>query len=192
MRRVSVVVIACAVFSIAPAAQAITAPTEASDAARFVELVNEARASEGLSPLVSSPGLAAHATEHTEQMIAAEEIFHTGRAELAAVAHGWELIGEDVGAAPDASALVSALLQTSEHSANVLGDYDTIGVGTVRRSDGTLWTTAIYLRSGAGTVIAGLENGFAWTRFASFTASREFGQLPSDRSGCEDGLACID
>jgi uncharacterized protein YkwD len=192
MRRVSAVAVLAMVLFGAPAALALTPQSDLTDSDRFVELVNEARLDRGLPPLVSNPGLAAHAADHSGEMISAEQVFHTGRAELAGVATGWELIGEDVGAAPNVRTLVSALLETPERSGNIFGDYDTVGVSAVQSTEGTVWITAIYLRSGADTVITGLEDGFAWTRFASFIAARESGGPPTTAAGCADGLACID
>jgi hypothetical protein len=79
-------------------------------------------------------------------MMAAGRIYHTGN--LAGVASGWEALAENVGAGPSVDSLHSAFMNSAGHRANILGDYNYVGVGAASDGD-LLWVTVIFMRKGA-------------------------------------------
>src|SRR5207253_3780740 len=92
-------VVALATF----AAGFVTAPSAGADAAteasRFVSLLNQLRASKGLAPLAVDPALTAMAANWSDHMAAAGGISHNPN--LANLApSNWQTLGENVGMGP--------------------------------------------------------------------------------------------
>jgi uncharacterized protein YkwD len=118
-----------------------------SDEAEFVALINQTRAASGLGPLASYDDLVDDARRHSAQMIAAGKIYHSTSAELSSYTTGWTQVGENVGMGPNPSILHTAFMSSPSHKANILGDYDRVGVGTDRASDGTMFVTVLFMKS---------------------------------------------
>jgi hypothetical protein len=115
----------------------------------FVSLINSTRANNGLGALVVDGGLRSHARSHTQAMIAHGDIFHSSSGELAAAAgSGWSRVGENVGRGQSPSSLHTAFMNSSSHAANVLGDYNYVGVGTDTAADGALYVTVVFMKKG--------------------------------------------
>ncbi|MFP5332164.1 MAG: CAP domain-containing protein, partial [Acidimicrobiia bacterium] len=119
-------------------------PAEEGD---FVSLINQARTSNGLTTLSIKSDLVGYARRHTEKMIASGSIFHSTSAELSSASTGWVVLGENVGRGKHASSLHTAFMNSPSHRANVLGDFDRIGVGANRSADGVLFVTVIFMKS---------------------------------------------
>jgi hypothetical protein len=82
-------------------------------------------------------------------MIAAGDIFHSSSAELSAAAGtGWSKVGENVGRGGSPGSLHTAFMNSSGHAANILGDYNYVGVGTGSAADGTLFVTVVFMKKG--------------------------------------------
>jgi hypothetical protein len=82
-------------------------------------------------------------------MIATGDIYHSSSGELSAAAgSGWERVGENVGRGQSPSSLHQAFMNSSGHAANILGDYNYVGVGTDTSSDGTLYVTVVFMKKG--------------------------------------------
>ncbi len=58
----------------------------------------------------------------------------------------WSRIGENVGFGPNVAALEQAFMNSAPHRANILGDYNRVGVGATRDSKGTLWVVVDFLK----------------------------------------------
>jgi hypothetical protein len=116
---------------------------------QFLAEINASRASAGLAPLAMSSSLQSYATSHSVDMANAGKIYHSTGAQLAAAAgSGWTNLGENVGRGPDVSALHTAFMSSSGHKANILGDYNYVGIGTTTK-DGYIYVTAVFMKKGA-------------------------------------------
>jgi hypothetical protein len=114
----------------------------------FLSLINSTRANSGLGPLEVNGGLQSHARNHTQDMIAAGKIYHSSNGELSAAGgSGWTRIGENVGRGQSPSSLHSAFMDSSGHKANILGDYNYVGIGT-DSADGYLYVTVVFMKKG--------------------------------------------
>ncbi len=116
----------------------------------FVSLVNQERSSRGLRRLEVYWDLVDDARAHTQDMIAAGEIFHSSN--LGSVTSGWWALGENVGVGPSPSRIHGAFMNSPSHRANILGDYNYIGVGAARAPDGSLYVTVIFMKGPDGLV----------------------------------------
>jgi hypothetical protein len=116
----------------------------------FLSAINSTRSSSGLGPLTMDSGLQSHARRHTADMIAADEIYHSSSAELqAAAGSGWEKLGENVGRGGSVSSLHQAFLDSPGHKANILGDYNYVGIGTDTADNGVLYVTVVFMKKGS-------------------------------------------
>lgn len=109
-----------------------------------VSLINATRAANGLAPLSTDSGLSAFAQNHSQNMAAAGEIFHSPN--LGSASTGWDALGENVGKGGTASALHDAFMASSGHRANILGDWNYIGVGTAEGD--ALYITVVFMKKG--------------------------------------------
>jgi hypothetical protein len=115
----------------------------------FLSAINSSRSSAGLPPLSMDSGLRSHARKHTADMIAAGEIYHSTSAELqAAAGSGWSKLGENVGRGGSVSSLHDAFMKSSGHRANILCDYNYVGIGTDTAS-GVLYVTVVFMKKGS-------------------------------------------
>lgn len=120
----------------------------------FLAKINAERSSRGLNTLSTDGGLASHARKHTQDMINAGEIYHSSEAELkAAAGSGWSQIGENVGRGGSVSSLHQAFMDSPGHRANILGDYNYVGIGT-GTSNGVLYVTVVFMKKGSTTTTA--------------------------------------
>lgn len=116
----------------------------------FLSAINSTRSANGLGALKMDGGLQSHARNHTADMIAAGKIFHSSSAELrAAAGNGWSKLGENVGKGGTVSSLHKAFMNSAGHKANILGDYNYVGIGTDTSSDGVLYVTVVFMKKGS-------------------------------------------
>lgn len=143
-RRVSVAVLAGAMV-LATAVPALASAEES----EFIALINQSRTAQGLGPLSDFWDLTDDARVHTADMIAAGQIYHSSNAQLSGYTTGWAKLGENVGMGPNPSLLHQAFMSSPGHRANILGDFDRVGVGAARSADGTLFVTVLFMQSSA-------------------------------------------
>ena len=138
--------------------------------AAFTEAINASRAEEGLEPLVPNLELQGIARTWSVAMDAADLLSHNPSYAEEYGGH-WRTMGENVGRStyPGASAarfvevLHQAFMDSPGHRANILGDYNQVGVGVlVDRS--TMWVTVNFLdgripevQDGLGPVVDRVE-----------------------------------
>jgi hypothetical protein len=146
-RRLSALLLGLLVF----AGTTAVASASPSEEAEFVSLINQSRAAAGLASLTSHGDLVAGARNHTAEMIPTGTIFHSTTAELSSVTGGWSVLGENVGKGPNPSVLHRAFMESPSHTANILGDFDSVGVGVGHDADGTLYVTVIFMKSATAT-----------------------------------------
>lgn len=126
----------------------LAAAADSGTESEFLALINSTRADTGLAPLEVNGGLQAHARNHTQDMVAAGDIYHSTDAELAAAGgSGWSRIGENVGRGQSPSSLHSAFMASPGHKANILGDYNYVGIGT-DSAEGYLYVTVVFMEKG--------------------------------------------
>jgi hypothetical protein len=117
------------------------------DEAQFVSLINQSRADAGLAALTGYADLTDDARVHTADMIASGQVFHSSAAQLGSYTSGWSLLGENVGMGPNPQLLHQAFLNSPSHRANIMGDYDLVGVGADRSANGVMFVTVVFMKS---------------------------------------------
>jgi hypothetical protein len=143
----SVLVIALATLGFSASAGADSGSEQS-----FLSAINSTRSSAGLGSLKMDSGLQSHARKHTGDMIAADEIYHSSSGELqSAAGSGWEKLGENVGRGGSVSSLHQAFLDSPGHKANILGDYNYVGIGTGTSDNGVLYVTVVFMKKGGSS-----------------------------------------
>jgi hypothetical protein len=66
---------------------------------------------------------------------------------LAAVNEIWDELGENVGVGTSISTLHTAFMASPGHRANILGDYDYVGIAVVEERSTKLWITVVFMKS---------------------------------------------
>ncbi|MGF1618195.1 MAG: CAP domain-containing protein [Acidimicrobiia bacterium] len=147
-------VVALLVISLSVMGLGLSAAADAGQENEFLAAINSSRTAAGLAPLAMSGGLQTYARSHSIDMANANQIYHSTSAQLAAAAgSGWTNLGENVGRGPGVAALHSAFMGSSGHKANILGDYNYVGIGTTTK-DGYIYVTAVFMKKGATTAAA--------------------------------------
>lgn len=136
-------------LSVASVAQAGYSPDAEQE---IVRLVNRERQSRGLSALASDERLAQAARTHSQRMASTGALEHQLPGEpklslrLGQTALRFDVSGENVALAGDATRAHTALMHSPGHRANILdGEFNTIGVGVVRTSAG-IYVTQDFVR----------------------------------------------
>lgn len=135
-------------FALASPGTAIT-----NDEAVVASLVNGARSSAGLPPMAVSSALSDTARQHSASMAASGSISHTGNLTgiVGGVVSDWTSVGENVAVSGSVTEAHNALMASASHRANVLGDFNVLGVGVVH-SGGRVWLTELFAKT-ATTVV---------------------------------------
>jgi hypothetical protein len=122
-------------------------PAQAED--RFLQLLNQARQGQGLAPLILDAGLEADARAWSGEMAARGSMTHASSARLSAdtarSVPGWSRGGENIGRGWDVDRLHHAFWGSTTHRANMLNDYNRVGIGVVYRPDAT-WVTVRFAK----------------------------------------------
>lgn len=126
----------------------VAVPALAAPEGTLISRINGARAGAGLAPLEQYWDLTDDARAHTDAMIGAGHIYHNPG--LAGVTGVWEKLGENVGVGIDADSLHDAFMASSGHRANILGDFNYVGVGVKSDADGLMWVTVIFMKAPPG------------------------------------------
>ena len=140
-RKIAIVLVALVVMTFG-----LTLPAQAGTEGDFLSRINASRAAAGLAPVSMHSDLVPDARSHSAEMMAAGQIFHSSN--LGSVASGWEALAENVGAGPSVASLHTAFMNSAGHRANILGNYNHVGVGVVTEGD-LIWVTVIFMRKGS-------------------------------------------
>ncbi|HWB88263.1 MAG TPA: CAP domain-containing protein [Acidimicrobiia bacterium] len=163
------------VVALATIGLAASAGADSGSENSFLSEINSTRSSRGLGPLTMDGGLRSHARNHTADMIAAGSIFHSSNGELqAAAGGGWTRLGENVGRGGSVASLHDAFMESPSHRANILGDYNYVGIGT-GTSDGVLYVTVVFMKKGGSSPPATTTTTAAPQ---TTTTSKSSGQAP--------------
>jgi len=124
---------------------------EPGDEAAFVSMANQSRSQAGLSNL-RSPVWVSDARTHSEQMASSGSIFHDSglQSQADGVSSCWTKVGENVGMGGSPDEIHNAFMNSPTHRSNILGDYDSIGVGVVRTGTGMFVTQRFMKGSSCG------------------------------------------
>jgi hypothetical protein len=165
MNRMRVFLCGVGVFLslIAGAAPAFAAGFDAAAEQRVFQLLNQARAENGLPPLELNAQLQAAARAHSQLMASRQKLSHqlsgepVVRERLALTGLHFDRDGENVGFNQSAEAAHEGFMHSPPHRANILNPgYNAVGIGAVERG-GTLWVTEDFARTFAEYSAAGVE-----------------------------------
>lgn len=144
--------------ALAPPASAGTVEDEG----RLFQLHNQARAAAGLAPFAYDSAAVGIARGWAEEMARTGNLRHNPNLVNAVntyVTSSWTRLGENVGFAGGPDQVHNAFMGSAAHRANILGDYNRVGIGTARDGSGRLWVTAVFIKGPAldvGPVLTGL------------------------------------
>ena len=111
---------------------------------KFARKANAARGRIGLPKMKMDPELSKVARKHTQEMIKANDLFHSTSTQLRNRVTNWTLLGENVGVGGSVDSLHTAFMNSPAHAANILnGTYKYHGVG-VAKANGRMWVTVIF------------------------------------------------
>ncbi len=127
---------------------AFASPAFAGAEGQFVSKINAARAASGKAPLEVYWDLTDDARAQSAAMAAKGSIYHNPG--LSGVTSGWQKLGENVGVGFDVDMLHQAFMDSAGHRANILGDFNYIGVGVKIDDAGLMWATMIFMKAPPG------------------------------------------
>ncbi|QGG95839.1 CAP and S-layer homology domain-containing protein [Actinomarinicola tropica] len=148
-RRLAGAVVALLVGAAVLATAQGTAVASTSAEQELVQRTNQSRVAAGLAPLVVHPGLAADARAWSSTMLSTGRFAHTTTLGPDTARHlpDYRRAGENIGRGGSIAAMHDAFMASPGHRANVLGDYNAVGIGVVRGGDGSLWVTVRFAKS---------------------------------------------
>jgi uncharacterized protein YkwD len=127
---------------------AFAVPAYAGPEGTLLSRINNSRASAGLAPLERYGGITDDARAQAERMRAEQRVFHNTN--LAGSTNVWQGLGENVGVGMEVGELHDAFMASSGHRANILGDFNYVGIGAATDDNGLLWVSVIFMRAAPG------------------------------------------
>jgi hypothetical protein len=146
MRTQTRILVLLALVTILVASFAI--PAHAGPSGTLLSRINASRAAAGKAPLEAYWDLTDDANAHTNRMVTEGRVYHNPS--LSGVTGVWHALGENVGVGIDANQLHDEFMASAGHRANILGDYNYVGIGTSVDASGLVWATVIFMRADAG------------------------------------------
>jgi uncharacterized protein YkwD len=108
--------------------------------------LHHARKRAGVPPLSVNSGLRDVARRHAEEMAVSKTLSHSpdfaGR--VSVVVPNWQRIGENVGYGSTMQAIHDSFMASPGHRANILGNYNIVGVGVSRDEAGRYWVVEVF------------------------------------------------
>jgi hypothetical protein len=150
LRRLGLVVLFAVLAVLIPAGSASAGTYE--DERDLYNATNADRAANGRAALPYDAAASLVARKWSQQMASEGLLHHNSNVAAqigSTVTSAWSLIGENVGVGYDIPSLERAFMNSPGHRDNILGDYNRLGVGTVRSSDGRLWVTVVFIKGPA-------------------------------------------
>nr|WP_283771782.1 CAP domain-containing protein [Cellulophaga sp. 20_2_10] len=118
--------------------------------AKLFTLVNQHRESIGLIPLEQSKIAQQYAKEHTLYMVTTEDFSHTNfqeRAKAISAKTNANYIAENIANNYDtAEQVMLNWLQSSDHKANLEGEYTHTGISVMHKQDGNYYFTELFYK----------------------------------------------
>lgn len=121
----------------------------AEDEAAFVSLINQSRAANGQPAMSADAAAADVARAWSQRMAAAGGLSHNPNLANDVSVHvttQWTRIGENVGVGYSVRGLHDAFMSSAGHRANILGDFNRVGVGVVKEASGRIWVTVVFVK----------------------------------------------
>ncbi len=167
-----------AVGLLTSATSASALPDPGTAAAQFLLKTNQTRVAAGLPPLVRDGGLDAMAVDWSNHMAgvyaanggkitdpaAPTDCNRTALCHrpdlgpvLTTIDPGWRKGGENIGVGDDVDTIQNAFVQSPGHYANIVGDYDRVGIGVVTTAD-HLWVTLDFMEAAAVSGYTGMDS----------------------------------
>ena len=143
MIRRTAIVITTVVLAIATFVSPVLASQ--GEEASFASLINSERTNRGMNALDVYWDLVDDARAHADVMADADKIFHSSN--LAGATTGWAALGENVGVGPTVGELHTAFMNSAGHRDNILGDWDSIGVGVANTDRGYMFVTVVFMKA---------------------------------------------
>jgi uncharacterized protein YkwD len=109
----------------------------------FAGRINSLRASHGLAGLARDGSLDSYARSWAKKMAQMGDLSHSN---IGSLLPPWHAVGENVGKGGAVGPIFNALVSSSAHMSNMVGDYTHMGIGVYRDSSGVLWTTHVFTR----------------------------------------------
>lgn len=111
-------------------------------------LTNQARAARGLGPLAYDGAASNVARTWARELARSGSLRHNPNLVAQVdnqVTNQWTRVGENAGYAQSIAAVQSLYMASAPHAANILGQYNRVGVGTARDGAGRVWTTLVFI-----------------------------------------------
>ena len=121
--------------------EATAAPTAREQ--RLLHMVNHVRHARGLSPLAFRDNLARMAERHSRRMANSQLLFHHPCLSCRFPSGSWRALAENVGAAGNVRRIHRMMMESDGHRGNILGPFDAVGIGVVKRGP-MYWVTEIF------------------------------------------------
>lgn len=109
----------------------------------FASRINSLRGSDGLGALSRHGSLDSYAREWARSMGQSGSLNHSN---IGSLLGPWGGVGENVGVGGSVSVIFNALVGSSGHYQNMVGDWTHMGVGVWRDAQGALWTCHVFAR----------------------------------------------
>jgi uncharacterized protein YkwD len=110
---------------------------------KFAASINSYRESKGLAGLTRNGSLDSEARAWAKHLAEAGKLSHSS---LGRLLPPWSAAAENVGTGGSVKSLFNALVDSSGHRTNMLGDYTNFGIGVWIDGDGRLWTAHLFAR----------------------------------------------
>ena len=149
MRKILALLLAPLLGYLALGLGAEPATAASSQELQFLTLLNSARSSNGLAPMVLDSSMSDDARRWSSTMGSKDLLYHTPNsqmiAEVGRVVPDWMRMGENVGVGYDVPGLHQAFWNSPPHRANMLSDFNKVGIGVVYMN-GKTWVTFRFVR----------------------------------------------
>ena len=109
----------------------------------FASRINSVRSSAGLGALQRHGSLDSYAREWARHMGRNGSLDHSN---IGSLLGPWSGVGENIGYGGSVSVIFDALVGSSGHYQNMVGDWTHMGVGVWRDAQGALWTCHVFAR----------------------------------------------
>jgi hypothetical protein len=143
------------------ASPAGAATTDSTSEAQFLRLLNLARAGSG-RPMINLDATASNVARGWATSMANSGTLSHNPSYVSQinqfVTPDWTRVGENVGDGPSVTSLQSAFWNSPGHKANMLGDYNRVGIGAVRDGSGQIWVTYDFVKGPAIATNTGLSS----------------------------------
>jgi hypothetical protein len=147
MRRTAVIALLATLLSLLVVPFASSAGAADSGAeAQFLSLINGERTSRGLGALTVRAEVVPVARDWTARLIAAQALSHNPSLSTL-MPSDWISIGENVGYGSSVDGLHTAFMNSAGHRANILGDFNQVGIGVDRDGSGRIWVTVDFMKT---------------------------------------------